>query len=224
MKTFALVLLLSMQQPQAQPWWGQVITSEHGRIGQAEVSAGTTVYVGDKLSTPEKGNLQIRTRDGCTRLLLLPATDVDIEEEQEGAVARLIDGVVTFGTARKCFKAVAGKLTVKPKEDKPTLGQVIYVLIDKEAIVVARQGSLIATIDGEEKIINEGECYRVVFTPVPVPQEAAPPAGGGVGQGIPGSGGPKKAGLSHFLITAMTFIGIATWFAGSEALESPFRP
>jgi len=61
----------------------------------------------------------------------------------------------------------------------------------------------------------------VLFTPVPVP--VAQPAGG-AGQGIPSNGGPKKAGLSHFLITAMTFVGIATWFAGSEALESPFRP
>jgi hypothetical protein len=213
---FLLFILLAQQAP----WWGQVLTSDHGRIGQSEVSQGTTVYDGDDLSTPEKGSLQVRPRSGCARLLLLPATSAKIQEKDEAV--QLIYGIVTFTTSsKKCLKAIAGKLAVKPKEDKPTMAQVIYVLMNKEAIVIARQGSLVASIDGEEKIINEGECYRVVFEPVPVPVQEQPAGATG---GIPGQGGPKKAGMSHFLLTAMAFISIATGFGISEALESPPRP
>jgi hypothetical protein len=226
MKAFLLALLLSLSQQQ-QKQWGQVVTSDHGRVDMNPAEAGTTVYAGDELSTPERGSIRVRPKNGCVQLILLSASDVELEEQP--LAAKLKYGIVTFTATKKCFKLIAGALAVQPKKEKeeeeggkPVIAQVIYVKPDEEVVIIAKQGSLLASVDGEEKIINEGECYRVLLKgEVPVQQEAEKPY---TGPGIPSNGGPKKAGMSHFLITSMIFIGLATGFAISEALESPSRP
>ena len=93
-------------------------------------------------------------------------------------------------------------------------------------MVTSKRGPLTISVDGETELIAEGTTYHVYLDPDAAPQDpqgagsGAPPSGGG-GKG---NGSPLKAGRSRFLIFAVAVTGVATYFAVSEALESPNRP
>ena len=51
---------------------------------------------------------------------------------------------------------------VRPNSNSPTIGQV--TILGRNVIVVkSTRGSLVCDVDGESRVINEGESFRVVI-------------------------------------------------------------
>ena len=202
---------------------GTVVAAERAHVGAASADVGTTVYGGDRLSTDVQGSVQIRA--GAARLLLSSASAAVVDDNAGSPSARLLLGTATFSTGNaRAFTLFASKALIRPQSDEPTIGQVTYVN-EKELVVTARRGGLTVSVENEVQVIPEGRSFRVLLDPTP---EAAAqgPAGAGSGNNGPfgNKGGPLKAGRSRFLILAVGLTGAATWFAVSEALESPDRP
>lgn len=202
---------------------GTVVTAEKAHVGEGAAAVGTTVYGGDRLSTEDAGTVQIRA--GAARLLLLSASMAEVNDTDGAPNAKLLRGTATFSTGNAhAFTLYASKAAIRAQSDVPTIGQVTY-LNSKELLVTSKRGPLTISVDGETELIAEGTTYHVYLDPAAAPQEpqgagsGAPPSGGGKG-----NGSPLKAGRSRFLIFAVTLTGVATYFAVSEAFESPNRP
>lgn len=198
---------------------GTVIAADRAHVGQGAADVGTTIYGGDRLSTELKGSVQVRA--GAARLLLLSSSSAIVDDSEGAPSAKLISGTATFSTGNShAFTLYASAAVIRPQTDAPTIGQVTF-LSEKELIVTAKRGALVVSVDGETQLISEGTAYRVLL-------DSQGPEGagaGGSGKSNPGMGGPPlKAGRSRFLIVATVLVGAATFFAISEAIESPARP
>lgn len=200
---------------------GTVITAERAHVDDGIASVGTTVFAGDKLSTEDQGSVQIRA--GAARLLLLSASSAMVNDSEGAPSAKLLLGTATFSTGNAhAFTLYASQAAIRAQSDAPTIGQV-RLLNAKELLVTSKRGPLTVTVDGETQIIEDGKAYHVFLDPDMAAAQG--PAGAGGGQGPSGKGGsPLKAGRSRFLIVVVAVTAIATYFAVSEALESPERP
>jgi hypothetical protein len=196
---------------------GTVVSAARAHVGSASASVGTTLYGGDQLSTDQLGNVQLRA--GSARLHLSPSTIVVLTEQSGAPGAVLSAGTATFSTANaKAFSLNAATATFRPQTDMPTIAQVTLVS-SKEIIVRTTRGALSVTVEGETKIIPEGNSYRVILDP-PAPAEPQGPQGAGSYKIRP----PRRAGRSHFMIVLIAATAVVTGIAVSEALESPDRP
>ncbi len=217
----ALVLTLAAVPASAGPGasnvLGTVITADKAHVGEGVAGIGTTVFAGDKLSTDPQGSMQLRA--GAARLLLLSASAAEVNDSEGTPSARLLLGTATFSTGNaRAFTLYASKAAIRAQSDAPTIGQVTY-LNSKELLVTSKRGPLTITVDGETQLIADNTTYHVYLDP-------QDPQGAGSGSQSAGGHGnsPLKAGRSRFLIFAVAITGVATYFAVSEALESPARP
>lgn len=198
---------------------GTVIAADRAHVGGAAADVGTTVYGGDRLSTELQGSLQVRA--GAARLLLLGASAAIVNDSAGSPSAKLLLGTATFSTGNAhAFALFASSAIIRPESDMPTIGQVTLVS-EKELLVSARRGGLTVTVEDEVQLIPQGSSFRVLLNSA---EPAQGPEGAGSGRGPTTRNGPLKAGRSRFLIIATVLMGAATWFAVSEALESPDRP
>jgi hypothetical protein len=180
-------------------------------------AVGTTVFGGDRISTESQGSMQVRA--GAARLLLLGSSAAEVNDTEGAPSARLLLGTATFSTGNAhAFTLYASKAAIRAQSDAPTIGQVTY-LNDKELLVTSKRGPLTITVDGETQLIAEGNSYHVYLDPTRIPRIRKARIGSGLG-----GRGPLKAGRSRFLIVVIGVTAIATYFAISEALESPNRP
>ncbi len=204
----------------ANPVLGTVITADKAHVGEGMAAVGTTVFGGDRISTEIQGSVQVRA--GAARLLLLGASTAEVNDAEGTPSAKLLLGTATFSTGNAhAFTLYASKAAIRAQSDAPTIGQVTF-LNSKELLVSSKRGPLTITVEGETQIIEDGGSYHVYLDPDAAPQG---PQGAGSGSGPGGRGGPPlKAGRSRFLIFAVAITGVATYFAVSEALESPHRP
>ena len=122
------------------PAIGTVTSASGAHIGATTASVGSTVFVGDHLSTEKMGSIQVRA--GAARLMLSGASAVDVAELQgKTPAARLMSGTVVFSTANAAaFVLHASKANIRAKTDEPTVGQITYVS-DKELRVRCNRGS-----------------------------------------------------------------------------------
>lgn len=194
---------------------GTLVYADHAHVGAAVASAGDTIFEGDRLSTDQAGSLQWRSR--TARLLLNSASHATLSDENGTPVATLTNGSATFSTSTAAaFALHFGKAVIAPKSDEPTIGQVTAINA-KEMVVKCTRGTLTVTVEDDSRIIPEGMGYRIVLDPAAEPQPRA--AASRVPQGP-----PIKAGKSKFIWYAIAAVGVVTYFAVSEALESPDRP
>jgi hypothetical protein len=196
---------------------GTVVYAEHANVGLATASVGSTVFGGDRLITAASGSLQVRAR--AARFLLSSASTAILLQEETSPAAILTSGSATFSTANaNAFALHVFTAVVRPNSNEPTIGQVT-VVSRNEMLVKSTRGALACTVDGETRVIPEGETYRVVMTP-----EGGAPAAASA-QGPKGSGGrPLKAGRSKAIYYIAAGTAIVTIFALHESLESPDRP
>jgi hypothetical protein len=191
---------------------GTIVFAERAHIGSAAASVGATVFGGDRLSTEANGSLQLRT--ASARVLLSGSSSASFVEEQAIPAATLAAGTATFSTAdSKAFTLHVATAAIRPASDRPTIGRVT-VLGPKEFIVRSTQGSLSLAVEDDLRVIPEGAAYRVVLEP---PAAAEPQSGGKNRE-------PVKAGKNKFAWYVVAAIGVVTFFALDEALESPDRP
>lgn len=194
---------------------GTVVAAQVAHIGTVKASVGTTIFVGDQLSTEQKGNLQVRA--GAARFLL-PAYSRAVWGWESGhPAATLTGGTGIFSTANSnAFLLHAGPAIFRPKSDEPTVGSVT-LLNAKELVVRCSRGALTISVDDDSREVPAGTAYHVVLDP-----NASPPAGA-----VPGRWGEhdtKAPGRSKFIWYATALVSAITIYAISEAFESEYRP
>jgi hypothetical protein len=218
-KSIAAFFLLTFV---AMPVWstssttfGTVLLARRAHIGMAPASAGTTVFGGDKISTDQLGNIQIRA--GTARLMLRESSSATISEPNGTPSATLLGGTAVFSTAfANAFALRAATAEIRPRNDGPTIAQV-SIISSKELIVRSTRGPLTITVDGETQVVPEATAYRVIFD-----QEAIPaPQGAGMKEI---AGPPHKAGRTHYYVVAIIVASVLTYFAVDEVFESPDKP
>jgi hypothetical protein len=213
----------------ATPIWGNsglgsgaVVSAERAHVGSAAASAGSTVFAGDKLDTERTGSLQIRA--GAARVLLQGSSRLTWGSEDGAPSATLTGGTAAFSTANaKALVFHAGIAVFRPRGDEPTVANVT-LLNPKELLVRCSRGALLIAVDDDVRVISEGMAYRVVLDPEAAAAARAIPAPAGAAAEPWGQHPPIKAGKSKFIWYAIAFTALVTWFAVSEALESPDRP
>jgi len=140
-------------------------------------------------------------------------------QEDPSAAAILTSGSAVFSTANAdAFALHVLSAVIRANSNEPTIGRVT-VLSKNELLVSSKRGSLICDVDGETRVISEGESFRVVISDTVAGQG---PAGNG---GKNGSGGPpRRAGRSKAVYYIIGATALLTVWALHEALESPDRP
>ena len=199
--------------------FGTVVFADHARVGNTFVSVGATVFGGDRLSTEQKGNLQVRA--GAARLLLADSSSAVLAQEAGSPAANLTRGTATFSTANaRAFAVRVSSAVIRPATDQPTIGKVI-VLNAKELAVKSVRGPLTVAVEDDIREIPEGMAYHIVLdsnTPYPQGPQGA---GGKTGMGAP----PIKAARERkFIWFAIAVTGLITYFVLDEAWESDPRP
>jgi hypothetical protein len=196
---------------------GTVVYADRAHVGAAQASVGATVFSGDRLSTEQTGSVQVRT--GASRLLLSSGSSATFSQDDASPAATLTLGSATFSTANsKAFALHVGSAVIRPSTNQPTIGQVT-VLTPTELIIRSTRGSLSIAVEDDVREIPEGAAYRVVLDP-----NAASPQGPR-GAGSKGYGGPPiKAAKSKFIWYAIAITAVVSYFAFTEAFESPDRP
>jgi hypothetical protein len=183
-------LLAGTSEPGHAAVLGVVVEAYRAYLGRSAVSPGATVYDGDHFSTEEGGALQLR----CNAALLELAEKSEVlvhsvgnATPDAGAQAELVEGTLTFSTAR------AGEIQIQAREahirsagNGRTAAQV-RVIGPKELHIYARRGTVLLSYRGESKTIAEGESYEVILDP--------PEDGSGKKQTAPNARRPPKAFL-----------------------------
>ena len=201
---------------------GTVVSAERAHVGTAAASTGATVFAGDKLDTEQLGSLQIRA--GAARLLLKGSSRLVWGAENGSPSATLTGGTAAFSTARaEAFVLHAGTAVFRPKGNEPTVANVT-LLNPKELVVRCSRGALLIGVDDDIRVIPEGTAYHVVLDPNAAPPPGAVPAAPTPAPASWGQNQPIKTGKSNFIWYAIAAAAVVTWFAVSEALESPDRP
>jgi hypothetical protein len=207
------------------PAFGTVIAAEGANVGGGNLSAGTTVFGGDKIFTISTGSVQVRA--GAARLLLSGDSAAILAKDEISPAASLTRGTAIFSTATsKAFAMHVGSMVIRPGTDYPTVAQVT-VVGPKQLIVRSTRGSVSVAVDDDVRVIPEGMAYRIVLDPTEAELAAADAAAGqdpqGVGSGRR-AGRPRRAGRNRFIWFAIGVTAIVTFLALSEALESADRP
>src|SRR6202790_709010 len=108
------------------PAFGTVVAAEGANVGGGSLSAGTTVFGGDKLFTIATGSVQLRA--GAARLLLTGDTAAVLGKDEVSPAASLTRGTAVFSTATsKAFVMHVGSMAIRPETDQPTVAQVTVI-------------------------------------------------------------------------------------------------
>jgi len=209
------------------PEFGTVVAAEGANVGGGHLSAGTTVFGGDRLFTTGTGSVQVRA--GAARLLLSGDSAAVLAKDAISPAASLTRGTAIFSTATsKAFVMHVGSMVIRPETDQPTVAQVT-VVGPKQLLVRSTRGSVSVAVDDDVRVIPEGMAYRIILDPTEAELAAADAASAadqdpqGVGSGRR-AGRPRRAGRNRFVWFAIGITAIITGLALSEALESPDRP
>ena len=167
-QTLALFLLLltagSLLNAGASPSLGPigtVILASKAYFNAGEISAGTTVYDGDNLSTQEGGALQFK---GQGASIYLPgASGITLYRLEKGTQVQLRIGTVSFSTGQPTLlEVLADGAKVRPLTERTTIGQVT-VLGPKKLLVQARRGDLKFEYRTQFETIREGTSCRILL-------------------------------------------------------------
>jgi len=145
---------------------GMVTHAERAHVGEAAVSAGSTVFDGDQLSTEAGGALRIT---GPSLRLQLDAQSILTlrrpAEKEDGVEADLASGTLVFSAARNgSITVVANDALIQPAANAATVAH-IRVVNPKELRIYAQRGALEFSYHGESEVIPEGAAYRVLLDP-----------------------------------------------------------
>lgn len=198
--------------------FGTVMLAQRAHVGTASATAGATVFGGDKISTEQFGNIQIRA--GAARLMLWASSSATFGDLNGTPSATLLGGTAIFSTAlANAFALRAATAEIRPQNDGPTIAQV-SIVNSKQLIVRSTRGALTITVDGETQVIPEATAYRVILDPEAMPEPQTLQGTRTKDFGAP----PRKAGRSHFYIVAIIVISVPTYFTVDEVFESPDKP
>ncbi len=215
----ALALSLAASRAPAHPGvLGIVTQAKDANLSTGPVSAGTTVYDGDRLWTQAEGALTFRS--GTAMLYLARESRMTLRslpDKAKGTKADLDAGTLVFSaTQAATLEIFADEARIRAGADTPTVGQ-ITVIGPKTLYIYARQGSLAFSYQDESEVIPEGKSYRVVLDPLDDDSAAKP--------GEDHSGGQtrrRRKGFIFLLIGAGT--AVSSILRKLNEVESPDHP
>lgn len=157
---------------------GGVLEANLARLDTASVSAGATVYDGDRFSTDKGGWLLLRGE--AVMLELAEESNAVMRRQANGAQGmetELTRGTLVLSTARAgALEVIARGAHVQPATDARTVAQV-SVTGPKELRIYARRGALRLSYKWQSETITEGTAYRVILDPPDDNPNKTKPAG-----------------------------------------------
>ncbi len=196
---------------------GVIMQAKEARISTSPVSAGSSVYDGDRLSTEANGSLSLRA--GAATVFLAAdtcATFRNLPDSKNGAAADLAAGTLVFSVPQNAtIQIAADGAQIRPAAGASTLGQ-ITIAGPKTLYLYARRGSLKFSYREETEIIHEGESYSAILDPEGDEPDAKP-----------GDADHSKRPARHrrrFLLLLLAAAVIPGFAKNSESQESPFQP
>lgn len=146
---------------------GGVLQANLAHLDTASVSAGATVYDGDRFSTDRGGWLLLRGE--AVMLELGEESNAVTRSRSNGAAqgveTELTTGTLVFTTAHAtALEVIAEGARVQPASDGRTVAQV-SVAGPKELRIYARRGPLRLSYKWQTETIAEGAAYRVILDP-----------------------------------------------------------
>jgi len=156
---FFLVGIPLPARPAGIPALGVVTQASAAHFNTARVSAGATVYDGDRISTESEGLLQFR---GAGSLLYLPGrSGVTLHRLPNGTQAHLSTGGLVFSSARASAMEILGNdAFIRLGADIPTVAQV-SLIGPKELQITAWRGAPEFSYQNETEKIAEGTSCRI---------------------------------------------------------------
>jgi len=184
---------------------GVIMQADNAQVG-ADLSAGATIYDGDRLATTD-GTL--RARLGGPQLVLHMSTIAVVHGLPNGFSADLTTGTVVVSSSQgQAFELVADGATIRPAGTKGAVGQITRVNAT-ELLLSSSRGGLEVTYGGEVKTIEAGTSYRMEIEP----EDAAPGPDGG-----PLHSGRRRRATYYVIAGGVAAVtGILVW----RALMSP---
>ncbi len=145
---------------------GVVMQARSASLSNGPVSAGASLFDGDRLSTEVDGALTLRS--GASMVYLGRESRVTLHNatgEPKSAQVNLSAGTIVFSTAKSATMEIcADEAHIRPATGAATLAQVT-VSGPKALFVYARRGALQISYHEDSEIIAEGDSYRVVLDP-----------------------------------------------------------
>lgn len=195
-----------------------VVEANHATLGAVAASPGTTIYVGDRLTTDAEGALRLRVGDAMVELR--NRGDAVLREIGAGAgsefAVELASGVATLSVSR----AKAGEIAACGAQVRP-VSQIrgvvrVQILGSNELLVYAQRGAAQVVYRDDTETIAEGKAYRVVLNP----------ADAGAAEDLsPKPPGKRKKAFLLIAVGAATAVGVALAVTGRHAnAESPDHP
>jgi len=190
---------------------GVVVQADNAKVGTDITYGGATVYDGDRLQTPDGGNLRLRL--GAEQMMLRQSSIALLHAIPNGFSANLGAGsVVISSAAGQTFELYADGATVSPASAEPVSGQITMVS-PKELILTSTRGVLKVAMLEEVRTVEAGSSYRMeveteAAEPAPVPPGPAPQT-------------TKPTAHNHFLLIAIPAIAAVTGIVIWRALVSP---
>jgi len=194
---------------------GVVTQASRANLSDATASAGSTVFDGDSFTTASGGLVRVRT--AAAQFYLASQSALCVHSVAAGTLAQLSAGTMVFSSARASAMDIeAAQAHIRPANDQPTVAQ-ISIVSPKVIDIRAQRGALQFSYAGETQIVAEGASYRFVLDP----SDDDLPISSFPHQKVPGPGRRRRKAFLYFIIGAM---GVATYIAVDEALESPSKP
>jgi hypothetical protein len=197
---------------------GVVTQAKDAVLGGSDLSAGTSIFDGNQLSTGTEGALSFRS--GTATVFVSQDSVITLHGAPEGTetpAAELVSGTLVFSTTRVADMAVnADSARIRAAANLPTIGQ-IRTLGPRTLQVYARRGELIFSYGEESERIGEGEAYRIVLLAPAGDDDANKPGESDRGP----APSRRRRGFLLFLVGAAA-VG-ALWHHFAD-LESPDRP
>jgi hypothetical protein len=139
-----------------------VMQARHANLGSSAVTAGASIFDGDRLSTDAKGSLLLR--GGGSTIYLSNATQAVLRSVTNGgkdAQAEVGAGTVVFSIQPATPMVIsAGGATIHPDTNLPMIGQI--AVIDQTSFQIsARKGTRRVSYYDDSEIVPEGNSYRV---------------------------------------------------------------
>lgn len=198
---------------------GLVIFAERAHVGEAVLSAGSSIYPGDRMSTDADGTLRVHIPALTLQLNEQTALTIRPPDKDNDVEADLAAGTLVFSAAQTGrIVVMADRAMIRPADAAPTIAQ-IRVVSARELRVYAERGPVEFFYRGESEVIAPGTACRLLLDPSA--QEVAM-----AGESPGATPDRKKPGHSRatFLVLAVgAAAGIAIPLAMHDK-ESPDHP
>ena len=218
------------------PVVGVVAISSDASSGTVPLSAGSTIYSGESISTAKGGHLQLRV--GAVQLALAPSSAARVFRSEEHVIVQLESGSLVYSA-----KILAIPLTIFADDIKfvPVISQRATGQIELLSLCAVSahvsQGALEVTSTNGSRTVREGQRYAasaefgVTFeaasTPIKdIPPDWSDPLFHADHEHVSCDGSTRKPAKKMPLIekVVMGAAGVATAVAVTSPVESPDQP